>query len=190
MLARPPIREISRADFLAQLSALAHVYGAAMLAAPSELPGRQSIMERHAGYPAFRALIAVDGPTASPVAFAYGFRGEAGQWWHDVVLAAITASAGGTAAGGWLDLPLEIAEVHVRPDYQGHGIGRSLLLSLTAGRAERTALLSTQDTESVARRLYRGVGFTDLLTGFTFPGGGPRYAVMGAALPLRDLRAS
>jgi ribosomal protein S18 acetylase RimI-like enzyme len=184
--ASPPIREISRADFLADLRSLADIYSAAMLARSAELPGRLSIMERHAGYPAFRALIASGGPDASPVAFAYGFHGEAGQWWHDVVLSAITAATGYAAARGWLDDPMEIAEVHVHPDYQGLGIGRSLLLSLIAGRAERTALLSTQDTESVARRLYRGLGFTDLLTGFSFPGGGPRYAVMGAALPLPD----
>ena len=42
-------------------------------------------------------------------------------------------------------------------------------------------MLSTQDDNSPARRLYHGMGFTDLLTGFSFPGGGPPYAVMGAA---------
>ena len=71
------------------------------------------------------------------------------------------------------------------PAYQGAGIGRRLLLELTTGRPEHTAVLSTQDTESRARRLYRGVGFTDLLTGFRFSGAEPPYAVMGAALPLR-----
>ena len=45
-------------------------------------------------------------------------------------------------------------------------------------------MLSTQDADSPARRLYRSLGFADLLTGFIFPGGGPPYAVMGAALPL------
>ncbi len=71
------------------------------------------------------------------------------------------------------------------PAYQGAGIGRRLLLELTTGQPERTAVLSTQDAESRARRLYRSVGFTDLLTGFRFSGGEPPYAVMGAALPLR-----
>ena len=65
------------------------------------------------------------------------------------------------------------------------GIGRSLLLGLTAGRHEHTAALSTQDDNSPARRLYHSVGFADLLTGFSFPGGGPPYTVMGAVLPLR-----
>jgi ribosomal protein S18 acetylase RimI-like enzyme len=77
-----------------------------------------------------------------------------------------------------------VPELHVLPTYQGMGIGRELLLRLTSVRPERTAVLSTADAESLARRLYRGVGFTDLLTGFRFSGAEPPYAVMGAALPL------
>jgi ribosomal protein S18 acetylase RimI-like enzyme len=84
----------------------------------------------------------------------------------------------------WLSDSLEIAEVHVHPDHQARGIGRQMILALTAGRPERTAVLSTRDAQSPARRLYRSLGFVDLLTAFHFPGGGPLYAVMGAPLPL------
>ena len=73
----------------------------------------------------------------------------------------------------------------MHPDHQHRGLGRRLLLMLASGRGERTAMLSTPDTESAARQLYRSVGFSDLLTGYGFPGGGPPYAVMGAPLPLR-----
>ena len=120
--------------------------------------------------------------------FTYGFHGAHGQWWHDMVagaLAVITTPSGTTAATAWLTDSFEVAELHVLPAYQGAGIGRSLLLRLLSGRPEQTALLSTQDSESRARRLYRGVGFTDLLTGFRFSGGEPPYAIMGATLPLR-----
>ena len=102
-------------------------------------------------------------------------------------MSGITAAAGHQCATGWLADVLEIAEVHVHPDYQHRGIGRGMLLALTAGRAERTAVLSTRDADSTARRLYRSLGFADLLTGYSFPGGGPPYAVMGAVLPLRDV---
>jgi ribosomal protein S18 acetylase RimI-like enzyme len=74
----------------------------------------------------------------------------------------------------------------VLPPWQGKGIGRSLLLSLASGRPERTAVLSTADAPTRARRLYRGLGFTDLLTDFRFSGSEPPYAVMGALLPLAD----
>jgi ribosomal protein S18 acetylase RimI-like enzyme len=184
------IRELSRTEFLADLDALLAVYAAAMRPDPAYLPGRLSIMERHAGHPGFRALVVTVPPSRQAIAFSYGFRGTPGQWWHDVVRAGVLATAGAAAATRWLADPLEVAELHVRPHYQHRGIGRDLLLALTAGRAERTAVLSTQDDNETARRLYLGMGFTDLLTGFSFPGGGPPYAVMGAVLPLRAPRPS
>jgi ribosomal protein S18 acetylase RimI-like enzyme len=181
---------------MSELDALTGVYAAAMRPDPEQLPGRRSIMEQHAGYRGFRALaVTADGAQAearglrgSPgriIAFSYGFRGADGQWWHDVVSAALTARGGAEAAAAWLADSLEIAEVHVHPDFHRRGIGRSLVLGLAHGRRERTAVLSTQDAESPARRLYRGLGFTDLLTRYSFPGSTVPYAVMGAALPLR-----
>ena len=79
------------------------------------------------------------------IGFGYGFRGAGGQWWHDVVRLALTAQVGATVAAAWLDSSMEIAELHVHPDFQRRGIGRRLLLGLTAGRPEHTAALSTQD---------------------------------------------
>ena len=186
-------RELSRDAFVAELDALTAVYLAAMRSDPALLPGRRSIMERHATYDGFRAL-AVTADAAGPgapgghgqiVAFSYGFRGAGGQWWHDVVSTALTARSGRALAAAWLADSLEIAEVHVHPGFHRRGIGRSLVLGLAEGRRERTAVLSTQDADSPARRLYRGVGFADLLTGYCFPGTPVPYAVMGAALPLR-----
>ena len=200
-------RALSQSGFLARLDALVTVYSLAMQAPPQQLQGRRSIMAQHAGYAAFRAVaVTADRAPAAPdapagpgaahssaaaadgpvIAFAYGFRGADGQWWHDVVRSGLTAAGGENAAAAWLADTFEIAEVHVRPEYQRRGIGRAMLLSLTAGCPQRTAVLSTLDAPSPARRLYRSLGFTDLLTGFGFPGNGPPYVVMGAALPLRD----
>ena len=180
------IRDLARPDFMAMLSDLTGIYAAAMGAAPAELPARRAIMERHTGNPGFRAVAATTGGPDKVVAFAYGFRGAPGQWWHDVVRAGLSARAGPAAATAWLDDVMEIAEVHVHPDYQARGIGREKLLSLTSGRDERVALLSTRDAPTRARRLYRRLGFAELLTQFEFPGGGPLYLVMGALLPLRQ----
>jgi ribosomal protein S18 acetylase RimI-like enzyme len=178
------IRELSRRDFLGALDSFVMIYAAAMNATPEELPTRLSIMERHASNPGFRALAVSTADSARIVAFTYGFRGINGQWWHDVVRAGLTASAGPARASQWLDYVLEVAEVHVHPDFQARGIGRQMVLTLTEGRSERTAVLSTRDAPTPARRLYRSLGFADLLTDFLFPGGGPAYAVMGAVLPL------
>jgi len=178
------IAELSRPDFLVGVADFLGIYAAAMGAGKDELPSRRAIMERHVSNPGFRALAVTSGAPSRVVAFSYGFHGVPGQWWHDVVQIGIAARAGRAAAASWLDDVLEIAEVHVHPDYQARGIGRQMLLTLTRERGERTAVLSTKDAETRARRLYRSVGFGDLLTDFLFPGGGPAYAVMGAALPL------
>jgi len=178
--------ELSPGEFTARLDRLITVYAAAMRPPAEMLPGRRSIMAGHAAYPRFRALTAAEDGSGQTVGFGYGFRGAAGQWWHDTVARALTSAHGAAVAGAWLNDSFEVAELHVVPEYQGRGIGSGLLLRLTSGRPERTALLSTRDADSPARRLYRGVGFTDLLTGFEFfPGGEPPYAVMGAGLPLR-----
>ena len=181
-------RELGPGEFRAMIRQLVAVYAAAMNPPDRTLAGREAIMERHAASPEFRGLTAlVDGQLA---AFTYGFHGENGQWWHDMVAAALATRRRSAAAQErgtpreWLDDSFEIAELHVLPGRQGNGIGRSLLLSLTAGRPERTAVLSTADAPTRARRLYRGVGFTDLLTDFRFSGSEPPYAVMGATLPL------
>jgi ribosomal protein S18 acetylase RimI-like enzyme len=180
------VSELSSAEFSSRLEELIVVYAAAMRPPAGLLAGRRSIMASHVGHPGFRALVVTDDATGKLVGFGYGFHGATGQWWHDTVLRAVTARRGYATAAAWLDDSFEVAELHVAPDYQGHGVGAGVLLRLTSGRPERTALLSTRDADTPARRLYRGTGFTDLLTEFHFfPGGEPPYAVMGAELPLR-----
>ena len=189
------LAELDGNQFLANLEACAGVYAAAMNPPEEQMPGRHTIMERHSGYAAFRAIAAIvppaggapaDGAPADGelVGFAYGFHGGSGQWWHDLVSRTTATILGSRAADDWFGDSLEIAEVHVLPSYQGRGTGLAMMLRLTAGRPERAAVLSTMDANTRARRLYRGLGFTDLLTGFTFPGTELPYAIMGAPLPL------
>jgi ribosomal protein S18 acetylase RimI-like enzyme len=193
------LRELDADEFLASLDACTGVYAAAMAPPAYQLPGRHSIMERHAGYAAFRAIVVIQatageaagGPAGEPanapvIAFAYGFHGEGGQWWHDLVSHAVASRLGRTAADDWLADSFEIAEVHVLPAYQGQGTGLAMMRRLTTGRPERTAVLSTMDADTRARRLYRGLGFTDLIASFAFAGTDVPYAIMGAPLPLRE----
>ena len=160
------VSELSPAEFTVRLDQLIAVYAAAMWPPAELLAGRRSIMERHAVNPGFRALAVTDDGTGAMVGFGYGFHGAAGQWWHDTVSRALAASHGQVAAAAWLGDSFEVAELHVAPDHQGAGIGAGVLLRLASGRPERTALLSTRDADTPARRLYRGTGFTDLLTAF------------------------
>ncbi|NUW31321.1 GNAT family N-acetyltransferase [Nonomuraea sp. SMC257] len=121
---------------------------------------------------------------AKVVGFAYGFHGAPGQWWHDVVYRALEDRSGPRVADAWLGDAFELAEIHVHPDHQGKGIGRAMITTLCAGRAERSAVLSTHDRPTAARHLYRSMGFTDLLSRFVFPGGHEEYAIAGRPLPL------
>ena len=181
------VSELGPGEFAARLDQLIAVYAAAMRPPAELLPGRRSIMAGHAVNPGFRAIAVIDDGSGEPVGFGYGFRGGPGQWWHNTVRNALTALRGDAVASGWMDDSFEVAELHVAPAHQGQGTGADVLFRLTADRLERTALLSTRDADSPARRLYRGTGFVDLLTQFEFfPGGEPPYAVMGAELPLRN----
>jgi len=185
--------DLGPSEFLGQVEVLLAIYADAMDADAAVLPGRRELMRRHAGYPDFKALQArarANGRGEGTVlGFGYGFHGQPGQWWYDAVSAALSRAIGPAVAADWLADCLEIAEVHVRKDQQRQGIGTRMLTALTEGRPERTALLSTPDRDTTARRLYRRMGFRDLLTGYSFPGGSPPYAVMGAVLPLRDRAA-
>ncbi|WP_219507208.1 GNAT family N-acetyltransferase [Nonomuraea ceibae] len=177
------------AEFAERLDTVIGIYTAAMRPPAEQIAGRTTIMRNHGTYPYFQCYFAElhDSPrTASPlvVGFAYGFRGAPGQWWHEVVLRALRERAGDEAAESWMGHAFELAEIHVHPDYQGKGIGRAMITTLCAGRPERTAVLSTHDRPTAARHLYASMGFTDLLTGFVFPGGHEAYAIAARPLPL------
>ena len=186
--------ELGPREFLGEIDVMLDIYADAMDADVGLLPGRRELMRRHAGYPGFRALQILaggqgEGGCRRMLGFSYGFHGEPGQWWYDAVSAVLARTLGVELASQWLADSLEIAEVHVRTDEQRGGLGTRMLNALTAGRPERTAMLSTPDRDTTARRLYRRMGFADLVTGYSFPGGSPPYAVMGAVLPLRDQAA-
>ncbi|MCK2220778.1 GNAT family N-acetyltransferase [Actinomadura sp. ATCC 31491] len=181
------------AEFTERLETVIGIYTAAMNPPGDQITGRKAIMRNHATYPHFQCYFAeLREPSLTPgdreeprtVGFAYGFRGAPGQWWHDVVLRALTEQSGRETAQAWLGHAFELAEIHVHPDYQGKGIGRAMIRTLCAGRGERSAVLSTHDRPTAARHLYASLGFTDLLSRFVFPGGYEEYAIAGRPLPL------
>jgi ribosomal protein S18 acetylase RimI-like enzyme len=167
------IRLIDADEFGVLVGAAAEVYGAAMQRAPELVEQRRDIMAGHVDRRGFVAAVANDGDAL--VGFGYGYHGRPGEWWHDVVAGAL----GRDEARAWLSDTFELAELHVEPGHQGLGVGRQLLDAVLGAATERTVVLSTHDHESVARSLYRSVGFVDLLRDFCFPGSGEVYAVLG-----------
>jgi ribosomal protein S18 acetylase RimI-like enzyme len=175
------LRRVGPDQFIEVLDTVLAIYTAAMRPPSDQLSGRLAIMRNHATYPDFSCWLA-EAPEI--VGFTYGFHGTPGQWWHDVVRRALQDQAGPRVSEEWFGDALEIAEIHVLPDYQSKGIGRRMINSICAGRPERTAVLSTHDAPTAARHLYRSVGFTDLMTEFVFPGGYENYVIAGTKLPL------
>jgi ribosomal protein S18 acetylase RimI-like enzyme len=183
VVADTELRELAPPAFTHAVPALLRVYEAAMRPPPEQLPGRAAVMNGHAYYPGFRAVVALR--EGRPVGFAYGFHGVRGQWWHDMVTEGLHAGGRARQARRYLADPLEIAEVHVHPEAQNQGVGRAVLHALCEGRGERTAVLSTRTGPSAARHLYRSCGFTEVLEDFAFPGSPDQpFSIMAARLPL------
>jgi ribosomal protein S18 acetylase RimI-like enzyme len=119
---------------------------------------------------------------------AYGYPGAPGQWWQQQVVL-------GLERGG---LPLqeiaqlmtsyfELTELHIHPRAQGRGLGEALARRLLADRSERNVLLSTPETNGEANRawrLYRRLGFMDIIRGYHFAGDPRAFAILGRTLPL------
>jgi len=140
---------------------------------------RTAYVLTHTRRPGFRCRVVLDGHD-DVVGFTYGYPSAPGQWWHDQVRRGLPDPA----ARRWLGDGFELCELHVRPAEQGRGRGRALLTTLVQDLPQSTVLLSTPEGESRAWRLYRSLGFSDLLRGYRFPGDPRDFAVLGRDLPL------
>ncbi len=169
-------------DFIRRLPELIAVYRSAFLEIHEKDPARaaderRAFMQVHALRDALLLVTADD--DRGLAGFCYGYRGADGQYWHDAVVRALGPAEGPR----WFGSCREIAELHVRPDAQGRGLGRLLLRAALEGATERTAALSVLDaTDSPAQNLYRSEGFAAVLPGFRFPGNPLSYAVMAKPL--------
>ncbi|MFI8522105.1 GNAT family N-acetyltransferase [Streptomyces sp. NPDC085481] len=145
-----------------------------------EIVVRRHIVLRHLLNPGACAYGATT-PDGRLVGFVYGMPNDRTHWWSTIVEPYLRSTGG----EGWLDDSFVITELHVHPGFQGRGIGRELITTITDGSALPRSILSAIDTESPARGLYRSLGYTDLARQVLFPSAPRPYAVMGAPLPLK-----
>jgi ribosomal protein S18 acetylase RimI-like enzyme len=119
---------------------------------------------------------------------AYGYPGAPGQWWQQQVVLGL--QRGGSPPQEIAQLMtsyFELTELHIHPRAQGRGLGEALARRLLAGRNERNVLLSTPETDGEANRawrLYRRLGFKDVIRGYHFAGDPRPFAILGRTLPL------
>ncbi|MFD5337201.1 GNAT family N-acetyltransferase [Streptomyces hawaiiensis] len=169
---------IGSLDLSAHVDEALAVQAVAFGLGPDEVAVRRQIVLRHMTYPGARAL----GATADGnlVGFVYGMPNDRAHWWSTVVEPYLRANG----HDHWLDDSFVITELHVHPEHQNRGLGRSLITTITDGAAEPRSILSAIDTDSPARALYRSLGYQDLAGQVLFPSAPKPYAVMGAPLPL------
>jgi ribosomal protein S18 acetylase RimI-like enzyme len=163
-----------------RLSEAMALYAEAMQYPPDAGQHRAGFAVAHTRRGGFRSVAALDDEAGRLVGFGYGYATAPGQWWHDQVRAALPPHL----VDEWLTGCFELSELHVRPAWQGRGIGRAMLLALVDGLPQRTVLLSTPEGETRAWRLYRSLGFVGLVRHHLFPGDSRPFAVLGARLPL------
>src|SRR5262252_3217171 len=94
------LRELGAGEFLANLDAWTRVYAAAMDPPEYQLPGRHSIMERHAGYAAFRAIAVIQAAATGPAGDGPAGAGPAAGGPAGAGPAATGAAADGPAGDG------------------------------------------------------------------------------------------
>jgi ribosomal protein S18 acetylase RimI-like enzyme len=177
---RTPRVDVGPVDLAARVDDALAVQAAAFGLSQEEMAVRHHIVLRHLMYPGCRALGATT-PEGRLVGFVYGLPNDRAHWWSTVVEPYLRREG----LDEWLDDSFAVTELHVHPDFQARGIGRTLITELTDVASQSRSILSAIDVESPARRLYRSLGYRDLARQVHFPSAPRPYVVMGADLPLR-----
>ncbi|HKS48724.1 MAG TPA: N-acetyltransferase [Amycolatopsis sp.] len=174
---------LSPDEFRTRLREALAIYVQAMRYPSGTAEQRAPMWLTHALREGWRGVAALDAD-GTMLGVAYGYRGSPGQWWHEQVRRGLVREAGEEVATAWLTDYFELTEIHVRPRNQGHGIGEDLLRMLLDGVPNRHVLLSTPEGPSRAWKLYRRVGFGDVLRDYHFAGDPRPFAILGRTLPL------
>jgi ribosomal protein S18 acetylase RimI-like enzyme len=161
---------------------------AAMWLEHTRRPGWQAVAAVQADTRAGRTPSTAELSSAPLVGVAYGYCGEPDQWWHQQVMAGLRRDGfPGPVIAKLMASYFELTELHIHPRAQGRGLGEALTRKLLTDRQEAHVLLSTPEVNGEtnrAWRLYRRLGFADLIRGYHFAGDPRAFAVLGRELPL------
>ncbi len=126
--------------------------------------------------------------SAAMLGIAYGYSGAPDQWWQQPVVHGLRRRGAEGAVGEPLLADyFELTELHILPRAQGRGLGEALARRLLAGRTEAHVLLSTPEINGESNRawrLYRRLGFGDVIRDYHFAGDPRAFAILGRPLPL------
>lgn len=180
---RDRVVELSAEQLRARLTEAVQVYIAAMGYPPGTAQQRAPMWSAHMLRPGWRCIGAFNSRDEL-TAIGYGYLGGPGQWWHEQVRRGMLARFPSEHVAAWMNDYFELTELHVRPDCQGGGLGEVVLRRLLRGAPGQAVLLSTPEGPTRAWKLYRRLGFGDLLRDYRFTGDPRPFAVLGRRLPL------
>lgn len=199
--------DLSQREMADRLGDALHIYVTAMRYPPGTENHRAALWLEHTRRRGWQAVAALDVDEAAATAaagvgperpadlrgapllgVAYGYRGSPDQWWQQQVVLGLQRRGYTESAIAALTTDyFELTEVHITPQAQGRGIGEALIRRLLAGRTEAAVLLSTPEVageDNRAWRLYRRLGFTDIIRDHRFTGDPRAFAILGRPLPL------
>lgn len=195
--------ELSPSDMQRRLGDALAVYVDAMRYPRGTEDQRASMWLEHTRRHGWKAVAAVEVPddqdvststsaamlaSAPLLGVAYGYCGAPDQWWQQQVVQGLyRVGADRMRIAELMTSYFELTELHIAPRAQGRGLGEALARRLLADRGEAQVLLSTPEINGEANRawrLYRRLGFTDVIRGYHFAGDPRAFAILGRALPL------
>jgi ribosomal protein S18 acetylase RimI-like enzyme len=186
--------ELSCADMARRLGDALAIYVDAMQYPRGTENQRASMWLEHTRRHGWKAVAAVEvageaDPTTAPMlGIAYGYCGAPDQWWQQQVVSGLRRNgADHDHIAMLMSSYFELTELHIVPTAQGRGLGESLIRRLLGDRQEAHVLLSTPEITGEANRawrLYRRLGFTDVIRGYHFAGDPRAFAILGRELPL------
>ncbi|MFV8246360.1 GNAT family N-acetyltransferase [Mycolicibacterium peregrinum] len=191
--------DLSPDDMKRRLPEALRVYVDAMRYPRGTEEQRAALWLEHTRRAGWKCVAAVEAPESTRpdsadlldaplLGIAYGYSGAPDQWWQQQVISGLQRM--GTNPVQIADLMasyFELTELHIEPRAQGQGLGEALTRRLLAGRGESHVLLSTPEINGEANRawrLYRRLGFTDVIRGYHFAGDPRPFAILGRPLPL------
>lgn len=133
-------------------------------------------LERHATYPGYHGIVAMDGQTV--VGFAYGYTSAPGQYYHELLKEALSNNN----QTGWLEDCFEFVELAVHSSVRKIGLGRRLVKRLEEHIPNQAAILTTQMNNTPARKLYEQLNWTVIQQNFKPSGSAEPYVIMGKQL--------
>lgn len=175
--------ELSADQLRNRLSEALRIYVDAMGYPPTTSQQRAPMWSAHMLRPGWRCAAGL-GAEDELLGIGYGYLGTQGQWWHEQVRRGMLTTHSPAEIEAWTSDYFELTELHVRPDAQAAGLGEQILRRLLDRAPGQRVLLSTPEGPTRAWKLYRRVGFVDVLRNYRFTGDPRPFAVLGRGLPL------